>query len=141
MKIKHLLCLLAFGLCSGVISAHHSFAIYDIDQKIQRTGVLKKLQFSNPHIQLVLEIDHQGKRETWQIESMNTQRWDESVKTRAVATLGETVTITGWPARNGELSMLLSAIDSPSHGKTLVLNSVKQSSARNAAAAIEKHSR
>ena len=37
--------------------AHHSFAIYDIDNKIQRTGVLTEFTFSNPHIQLVLEVD------------------------------------------------------------------------------------
>ena len=47
------------ALLSCPSQAHHSFAIYDIDNKIQRTGVLTKFTFSNPHIQLVLEVERE----------------------------------------------------------------------------------
>jgi hypothetical protein len=51
--------------------AHHSFAIYDIDNKIQRTGLLTKFEFAQPHIQLVLVAElEDGSKETWEIESM-----------------------------------------------------------------------
>lgn len=52
-------------LYSSQPQAHHSFAGYDIDNKIERTGVLTKFSFSQPHIQLVLEVEHEdGSRET-----------------------------------------------------------------------------
>ena len=40
--------LLLAGL-SCALYAHHSFAIYDIDNKIQRSGILTEFAFSQPH--------------------------------------------------------------------------------------------
>ena len=62
-----ILCLCAaFSLsCVCQLQAHHSFAIYDIDSKIQRTGVLTTFAFSQPHIQLMLEVEREdGSTET-----------------------------------------------------------------------------
>ena len=110
--------------------AHHSFAIYDIDNKITRTGILTKLQFTNPHIQFILQVDNNGKKETWKIESLNTLRWDREIGKRDVAEEGEKVTIQGWPARDGSDSMVLSTIVSPKHGKTVVVDRIRQERAR-----------
>jgi hypothetical protein len=88
------------ALISYQSQAHHSFAIYDIDNKIQRTGVLTEFSFSTPHIQLALEVENEnGSKDTWKIESMNPRRWDRLGNSRDVASVGETVTIIGWPAR------------------------------------------
>jgi hypothetical protein len=118
------------ALLSCPSQAHHSFAIYDIDNKIQRTGVLTKFSFSNPHIQLVLEVkDKDGVKETWIIESMNPGRWDRSGNPRDVASVGETVTILGWPARDGTDEMALSTIVTD-RGTTVVIEQVRQRRAR-----------
>ena len=110
--------------------AHHSFAIYDIDNKIQRTGVLTQFSFSNPHIQLVLEVeDEDGVKETWLIESMNPGRWDRSGNPRDVASVGDTVTIFGWPARDGTDEMALSTIVTD-RGTTVIIEQVRQRRAR-----------
>ena len=110
--------------------AHHSFAVYDIDNKIQRTGVLTKFSFSNPHIQLVLEVDTEdGSKEIWKIESMNPGRWDRGGTPRDVAEVGETVTILGWPARDGTDKMALSTIVTE-RGNTVILEEVRQARAR-----------
>lgn len=110
--------------------AHHSFAIYDIDNKIQRTGVLTKFVFSNPHIQLVLVVENEdGSKDTWKIESMNPGRWDRSGNPRDVAAVGETVTILGWPARDGKDEMALSTIITE-RGKTVIIEQVRQRRAR-----------
>jgi len=72
------------------VQAHHSFAIYDIDTKIQRAGVLTKFVFSQPHIQLVLEAEREdGSMETWEIESMAPRRWDSFNHSRDVARVGD----------------------------------------------------
>ena len=57
-------------------------------------------------------------------------RWDREIGKRDVAEEGETVTIQGWPARNGSDSMVLSSIVSPKHGKTVVVDRIKQERAR-----------
>lgn len=110
--------------------AHHSFAIYDIDNKIQRTGVLTRFEFRQPHIQLVLEAElEDGTKETWEIESMAPRRWDRFNHPRDVAAVGETVTILGWPARDGSDSMALSTIITE-RGTTVILEEVRQRRAR-----------
>ena len=112
------------------LQAHHSFAIYDIDNKIQRTGVLAKFEFSQPHIQLVLEVEREdGSTETWEIESMAPRRWDRFNRPRDVASAGETVTILGWPARDGSDRMVLSTIITE-RGTTVILEEVRQRRAR-----------
>ena len=110
--------------------AHHSFAIYDIDNRISRTGVLTLFEFSQPHIQLVLDATlEDGSMETWEIESMAPRRWDSFEHPRDVAAVGETVTILGWPARDGSDTMALSTIITE-RGTTVILEEVRQRRAR-----------
>jgi hypothetical protein len=112
------------------VHAHHSFAIYDIDSKIQRTGVLTKFVFSQPHIQLVLKVEREdGSTETWEIESMAPRRWDNFNHSRDVTRVGEAVTILGWPARDGSDRMVLSTIVT-ARGTTVILEEVRQRRAR-----------
>jgi len=116
--------------CVCQLQAHHSFSIYDIDTKIQRAGVLTKFVFSQPHIQLVLEAEREdGSMETWEIESMAPRRWDSFNHSRDVTRVGETVTILGWPARDGTDRMLLSTIITD-RGTTVILEEVRQRRAR-----------
>ena len=110
--------------------AHHSFAIYDIDNKIQRIGVLTKFEFSRPHIQLALEVEREdGSMEIWEIESMAPGRWDRFDHPRDVASIGERVTLLGWPARDGTDTMALSTIITE-RGTTVILEEVRQRRAR-----------
>ena len=54
----------------GVAKAHHSFAIFDVDNKIQRTGILTKFEFRQPHVTMELEVHRDdGSVEVWVIES------------------------------------------------------------------------
>jgi hypothetical protein len=113
-------------------SAHHSFAVYDIDNKIERTGRLSQIAFSSPHIQFVLEVENaEGGKETWQIESMSPGRWDQAGIPRDVVGIGDEVTILGWPARNGSDEMVLSTIVT-ARGRTVVIEEICQRSAREA---------
>ncbi len=120
-------CLMA--IATG-LQAHHSFAIYDIDNKIERSGVLMKFEFGQPHIQLMLEVEREdGSMESWDIESMAPRRWDNFGHDRSVARVGEEVTILGWPARDGSDTMVLSTITTE-RGTTVILEEVRQRRAR-----------
>ena len=125
--IAALFVLVSFSFSS---QAHHSFAIYDIDNKISRTGVLTKLAFSNPHIELELDVTNEdGSTEPWTIESMNPRRWDDRGLPRDIAEVGEMVSIVGWPARNGKDDMTISAMTTE-RGTTVILDEVNQPGVR-----------
>lgn len=120
------------GLLSSSLAAfaHHSFAIYDVSNRIDMAGVLTRLEFRQPHIVLELEvINADGSLTLWAVESMSPGRWDRMGIPRDVAEVGEVVTLEGWPARNGEYAMLLSAI-STARDRTLVIDRVRQPGAR-----------
>jgi hypothetical protein len=88
--VPNRLLLLATFCCltAWPLQAHHSFAIYDIDNAIERTGVLTSFVFANPHIRLALEVERDDRStETWEIESMNPRRWDNFGHARNVATV------------------------------------------------------
>ena len=85
------------------VTAHHSFAVFfDEAKSVTVTGSVTAFRFTNPHA--IIEITRktpQGPNETWRAETnavtlLRRRGWTaESLKT------GETVTIDGWPARDG----------------------------------------
>ena len=92
------------GLTSIPLSAHHSFgAEYDVNQPITLTGVLTKVEWTNPHSHLSLDVrDDKGNVVNWQFEGYPPPAvlrigWkrDMTMKT------GDTITVFGWRARDG----------------------------------------
>ena len=112
-------------------TAHHSFAIYDIDNKISRTGILTSIEFVRPHILFELEaVREDGSVEIWEIESMNPTRFDSTGKDREFVQVGDEVTILGWPARDGTDEMNLSTIIREDGNAMVVVNEVRQQRAQ-----------
>ena len=110
--------------------AHHSFATYDIDNKIERRGIVIKFEFVQPHILMVLEAKRDdGSTETWEIESMAPRRWDSFGYPRDVTKVGDEITILGWPARDGTDKMVLSTIVTET-ATTVIIEEVRQRRAR-----------
>jgi hypothetical protein len=123
-----LTCLMVLWI--GQAHAHHSFSIYDVDNKIALTGVITVFTFTNPHIKLTVEVaGENGSMEIWEIESLNVGRWDRAGHPRDIASVGENVTILGWPARNGTNELLLSTIITD-RSKTVLIKEVRQRKAR-----------
>ena len=59
---------------SGGAYAHHSFAMFDAEKKVELEGVVKEFQWTNPHAWIMLNVaGEQGAAEPWAIE-MNTER-------------------------------------------------------------------
>lgn len=91
-------------LASAVLSAHHSFGVvFDANKPVTMTGVVTKLEWTNPHSHLYISVkDQAGKVVAWTLEGypatvLARTGWkrDETVK------VGDTVTIFGWQARDG----------------------------------------
>jgi hypothetical protein len=85
-------------------AAHHSFgAEYDVNQPITLTGVLTKIEWTNPHTHIYLDVkDERGTVVNWQLEgyppvALHRIGWRRDVQMK----LGDTVTVSGWRARDG----------------------------------------
>jgi hypothetical protein len=97
---------LAFALwCSeSRLAAHHSFgAEFDASKPITLTGTVTKIEWSNPHCYIYVDVkDSAGKVANWKLEGyppgvLARNGWKKDVTMKP----GDTVTVTGWRARDG----------------------------------------
>ena len=94
-------------LAGGTVLAHHSLsAVYNIRGSGEVTGVIKKVEFINPHGGMTLEVPNDdGTTTEWELTtgSANTLAslgFGGEGPNTVIA--GDTVTITYFPARNGK---------------------------------------
>jgi len=100
--------LVAGMLLSGAALAHHSFsAEFDAAKPVKLTGIVTKVDWTNPHVWFYINVKDEatGQVKNWGAEMgpphlLQRQGWlRESLK------IGESVTIDGFLARNGENRM------------------------------------
>jgi uncharacterized protein DUF6152 len=59
----------AFLVSCGVALAHHSFAMFDADQKMSLAGTVKEFQWVNPHAWIFVMVPNRdGQMEQWAVE-------------------------------------------------------------------------
>ena len=85
------------------LQAHHAVAgVYDLNQEVVLEGRLVKLNFRNPHANLILEVpDDNGSSTEWTLTTASTQVLSRQGVTRDSIKPGEALRITILPARNG----------------------------------------
>ena len=90
-------------LASSLPSAHHSFgAEYDEQKPITITGVVTKIDWTNPHSYVFLDVkDSRGQVASWKFEGyppgvLFRTGWKRNVTMKP----GDTVTVFGWRARD-----------------------------------------
>jgi hypothetical protein len=84
--------------------AHHSFgAEYDVNKPITLTGIITKVEWTNPHSHFYLDVtDAQGKVANWKFEGYNPAvllrtGWKKDTMLKP----GDKITVSGWQARDG----------------------------------------
>jgi hypothetical protein len=94
----------AFGLTAPAAYAHHSFAVYfDSTKDVTVTGKVTAFRFTNPHGTIVIEArDSQGNIREWRAETNAPVVLQRRGWTRDIVKPGETITVEGWPARDGK---------------------------------------
>jgi Family of unknown function (DUF6152) len=98
---------LGFGLClslllSAPLWAHHSFAAeFDGSRSVAVTGVLTKVDWTNPHIEFSVDVNQDGNATTWTCAALGPGVLRHAGVNRDDLKIGEKVTVRGYPAKNG----------------------------------------
>jgi Family of unknown function (DUF6152) len=88
---------------SGTALAHHSFAMFDQGKETKLVGVIKEVQWTNPHIWLqVLVKDPSGKDVEWSIEGGSPNGLARQGWKRSSVKAGDQVEMVIHPLKNGD---------------------------------------
>ena len=104
MAMKRMLSVvIAIGLSSAQLVAHHSFAAeFDASKAVRITGTLTKVEWTNPHIYFYLDAkDDQGNPVRWTCESGAPGALSRRGFKRGDLKLGDTIVVDGYRAKNG----------------------------------------
>jgi hypothetical protein len=96
--------------------AHHALqSQFDVKKPIELTGVLKKVEWINPHVYFALDVaNERGKVTRWAIETVGPNGMRRAGLSRAgFFKLGDTYTFTGIVAKDGSESAFLKAVKFP----------------------------
>ena len=66
--ISSLLVAIGIALAVPTLLAHHSAAMFDDAKVLELTGVVKEMQWANPHIWIQVIVDDNGTKKEWSLE-------------------------------------------------------------------------
>jgi uncharacterized protein DUF6152 len=114
-NLAFIIALVSIVATSTVTFAHHSQASYtDASGAISITGVVKKVEFTNPHAFIYLEVTGEdGKARVWALELMSIRALKMLGWLSDTVKVGDTITAIGRPAKNGAAAMYSEAIKLP----------------------------
>lgn len=95
---------LALSASTVTLSAHHSFGVaFDATKTVTLSGVITKIDWTNPHTHVYIDVkDASGKVVNWKLEGyppnvLERTGWKKDVTIK----IGDSITIFGWPSRDG----------------------------------------
>ncbi len=102
MRAKLTMAGVAVMLAAIPMGAHHSFAAeYDASATITLKGVVTKVEWTNPHAYIYIDVkDETGKVVNWGMEGYPPNTLTRTGFTRHIVKEGDSITITGFRARD-----------------------------------------
>jgi hypothetical protein len=98
-KILALALLVAAAAWPGL--AHHSFsAEFDLNRKITLSGVVTKVEWTNPHTYFYVDVPDGGKVTNWALETAGPNSLSRQGWRRDSLKVGDRVTVTAYRARD-----------------------------------------
>ena len=85
---------------TGVITAHHSFAAFNMTEEKTVTGSVQQVEWTNPHIWIWIEVPNdKGVMETFAFEGMSPNFLERRGWTRSTLKVGDKLTVSFHPLR------------------------------------------
>lgn len=100
---------------AGQVHAHHSFAVHYLPDKIiSIAGVVTEYRFTNPHGLIFLTVKGtNGAEQTWRAETNSPNALRRRGWSNTSIKAGDTITIEGYPARDGSNLLRVSRVVFP----------------------------
>jgi hypothetical protein len=100
MHLIGLAAVAAFG--AQPVSAHHSFAMYDNGKQITIEGVVKELQWTNPHVWIqVLVPNAKGGQDEWSVECTSVNFMVRRGFNKTTIKAGDKISVSLTPLKDG----------------------------------------
>ena len=104
---------LLFPVASPAL-AHHSGHAYDRNHPLTFTGTVTEYQFANPHSLIMVDVkDKDGVVTNWVVQSAGPAKLMRAGWNRNTIKPGDTVTVTGFPSKDGKKEMGLQKLTPP----------------------------
>jgi hypothetical protein len=101
-------------LTAASLEAHHSFAAFDRARQITVTGIVKEVQWNNPHAWIqVVATDDKGKQTEWGFECGSPNMMARTGWKSTTVKSGDKVTVVGNPLKDGRPNAALVRITLP----------------------------
>ncbi len=102
-KVRLIAVAAAAALGAGPAWAHHSFAMFDMNQENTLSSTVKDFQLTNPHSWVWLTVaDGAGGTDQWGLEGMSPNYLERRGWSKRTISPGDKVTVVIHPVRNGE---------------------------------------
>ena len=121
MKSRMSALLVATGLVLAVptLLAHHSAAMFDDAKVLELTGVVKEMQWANPHIWIQLVVDDNGTKKEWSLEGGSPNTLSRRGWRSTTFKPGDVVTVRMNPMKDGTAAGLFVGAKFASDGHTI----------------------
>jgi hypothetical protein len=101
-----------FVLASVSLSAHHSFAMFEMDKDVEYRGAVREWKWQNPHVHFTLEVAKQAGVDAqtvglWDVEGGSVNIMARQGWTRASYKAGDPITLVGHPMKDGSKGISL----------------------------------
>ena len=90
-----------FVLMCAPARAHHSAAMFDDTRVVELKGVVKELQWTNPHVWLQVSVDEKGAKKEWSIEAGSPNTLSRTGWRSSSFKPGDPVTVRVNPMKDG----------------------------------------
>ena len=104
-------------LAAAPVAAHHGAGVFEPEKKVTVAGTVTDFQFVNPHVLVYMTVKgDDGKEVQWGGELTSPNRLARDARAvkwhKSILKPGDSITITGHPARNGAPMMdILKIVD------------------------------
>lgn len=114
------LAVVALGILSGPVFAHHGGAAFDQAQTLTFSGTVTELTFANPHVLVYFDVTKDGATEKWSGWLTAPNKLARAGWTKRTLEPGDQITISGTPHKGGSHILQIRKLVGPD-GKELPL--------------------
>ena len=113
MSIRRVvLAILVLVLASVSLSAHHSFAMFEMDKDVEYRGIVREWKWQNPHVHFTVDVTKQPGVDPkniglWDVEGGSVNIMARQGWTRASYKAGDAIRLVGHPMKDGSKGISL----------------------------------